>query len=176
MQIKTKRLTLRPPAAADAARIAVLAGDYDIAAMTAVIPHPYSETMAAAWIEDALQGEEGVVFMIDFKGALIGCAGYRAFGADYGELGYWIGKPYWGVGFASEAARALIAHAFDVESFSYLIARHFTGNAASAAIVAKLGFSWEGEHQRVCEARGETLPCASYRLDRDRAEALFRRA
>ena len=95
--------------------IALLAGDYDVASMTGTIPHPYSEEMAAEWIASVLAGEEGVVFAIMRSGALIGCTGYRAFGPDHAELGYWIGKPYWGMGYATEAVRALILHAFEAE-------------------------------------------------------------
>ncbi len=84
---------MRPPALADAARVSLLAGDYDVACMTGTIPHPYSEQMAGEWLTGARAGEEGVVFMIERDGTLIGCTGYRAFDADHAELGYWIGKP-----------------------------------------------------------------------------------
>ena len=167
---------MRPPVLADAARVSLLAGDYDVASMTAVIPHPYSEAMAAEWIAGAVRGEEGVAFMIDFDRTLIGCTGYRAFSSDHGELGYWIGKPYWGAGFATEAAKALIAHAFDHEDFSHLMARHFTGNDASEHILKKLGFECEGQDMRECLAQAQTVPCLSYRLDRDQTRAVLRRA
>ncbi len=112
MNIRTPRLLLRTPERADAARLSLLAGDYDVACMTGTIPHPYSEQQAAEWIESVLAGEEGVVFAILRSGVVIGCTGYRAFGADHAELGYWIGKPYWGMGYGTEAVEALIAHAF----------------------------------------------------------------
>ena len=60
------------------------------------------------------------MFAIPRSGALIGCTGYRAFGEDHAELGYWIGKPYWGMGYATEAVRALILHAFEAGGFAYL--------------------------------------------------------
>jgi len=100
MSIGTPRLVLRPPLASDAARISLLAGDYDVASMTGTIPHPYNEQMAAEWIASVLAGEEGVVFAVERSGALIGCTGYRAFNGDHAELGYWIGKPYLGLGYA----------------------------------------------------------------------------
>ena len=129
---------LRTPERSDAARISLLAGDYDVASMTGTIPHPYSEEMAANWIVSVLAGEEGVVFAIERSGALIGCTGYRAFGEDHAELGYWIGKPYWGMGYATEAVRALILHAFEADGFDYLKAGHFSDNPASARIIAKI--------------------------------------
>ncbi len=174
MQIKTQRLILRPPALADAARIAMLAGDYDVACMTGTIPHPYSEQMAAEWLAGALNGEEGVVFMIERDGTLVGCTGYRAFGADHAELGYWIGKPYWGHGYATEAARALIAHAFDADGFAYLKAGYLADNLRSERVLQKLGFVADGEEMRDCAARGDTVHCTTYRLSRADAQASLR--
>lgn len=176
MKIQTKRLTLRPAALADAARISLLAGDFDVACMTGTIPHPYSEQMAAEWLAGALQGEEGVVFMIERSDTLIGCTGYRAFGHDHGELGYWIGKPYWGQGYATEAVRALITHAFDADGFDYLMAGHFTDNPASERVIRKLGFVAQGDEVRDCVARGTATYCVTYRLDRAQAMAEFHKA
>lgn len=148
--------------------MALLAGDYDIASMTGTIPHPYSEQMAAGWIESVLAGEEGVVFVIERDGELIGCTGYRAFDDDHAELGYWIGKPYWGQGYATEAAAALIEHAFAVGGFAYLTGGHFSDNPASARVIHKLGFKPVQTVSRECAARGEKVWCAVYRLDRPR--------
>ena len=166
VEIRTPRLLLRPPALADAARISLLAGDYDVASMTGTLPHPYSEQMAAEWIESAAAGEEGVVFAIERSGALVGCTGYRAFGSDHAELGYWIGKPYWGMGYASEAVAALIGHAFEVDGFDYLVAGHFTDNPASERVIRKLGFVAFGEETRSCAARDAEAQCRTYRLNR----------
>lgn len=174
MQIRTQRLLLRTPAPADAARLSTLAGDYDIACMTGTIPHPYSEQAAAEWLAGALAGDEGVVLVIEREGALIGCTGYRAYDADHAELGYWIGKPYWGHGFATEAVRAVIAHAFDTDSFIYLKAGHFVDNPASARILDKVGFVVQGNEMRDCVARNEVLHCLTYRLGRAEAEAFLR--
>jgi ribosomal-protein-alanine N-acetyltransferase len=166
MSIRTPRLLLRAPVLSDAARISLLAGDFDVASMTGTIPHPYDEQQAAEWIASALAGEEGVVFAIERSGALIGCTGYRAFGDDHAEIGYWIGKPYWSMGYATEAVRAVILHAFETGGFGYLRVGHFTDNPASARIIAKFGFVPEGREQRDCAARGAKAHCLTYRLDR----------
>jgi RimJ/RimL family protein N-acetyltransferase len=176
MTIRTPRLLLRTLELGDAERIALLAGDYDVASMTGTIPHPYSEQQAAEWIASALAGEEGVVFGITTAGALIGCTGYRPFGGDHAELGYWIGKPYWGRGYASEAVRALIIHAFETDGFDYLTVGHFTDNLASARVIAKFGFVPEGREARECAARGSKAYCLTYRLDRAAALAGFLRS
>jgi ribosomal-protein-alanine N-acetyltransferase len=174
VKIKTQRLVLRPPVLADAADICLLAGDYDVASMTGTIPHPYSQQVAAEWIAEAIAGEEGVVFVIEDDGKLIGCTGYRPFGDDHAELGYWIGKPYWGQGYATEAVMTLVAHAFDVDGFDYVTAGHFADNPASARVLRKLGFVTQGDEMRDCAASGMTAHCLTYRLDRAQALANFR--
>jgi RimJ/RimL family protein N-acetyltransferase len=176
MSIRTPRLVLRAPVISDAARISLLAGDYDVASMTGTIPHPYNEQMAAEWIGSVAAGEEGVVFAVERSGVLIGCTGYRAFNEDHAELGYWIGKPYWGMGYATEAVRALILYAFETEGFDYLRVGHFTDNPASARIIAKFGFAPEGQEMRDCAARGARAHCLTYRLERTAALAGFYRS
>jgi [ribosomal protein S5]-alanine N-acetyltransferase len=172
--IRTQRLLLRAPALGDARAIAELAGDYEVASMTGTIPHPYSEDMAVDWIESLQEGEEGVAFAVDLGGALIGCVGYRATEKDHAEMGYWIGKPYWGMGYATEAARALILYAFEKEGFAYLTVGHFKENPASARVIAKLGFEPSGEVLRDCAARNNKARCLTYRLTRERALANLR--
>jgi len=174
MQIRTQRLSLRPLEPADAASIRALAGDFDVARMTGMIPHPYSERDALAWIDRAGQGDEGVVFAVARDGALIGCSGYMPMDAEHAEVGYWIGKPFWGKGFATEAVRAVVAHAFDAHGFAYVKAGHFVDNTRSQRVLGKLGFSSDGEEMRDCAARGEPVQCLTYRLDRERAAHALR--
>jgi len=166
MSIRTERLVLRPLALSDAARIALLAGDFDVAAMTGTIPHPYSEQMAQEWIGSALQGEEGTVFVIELDGSLIGCVGYREDEKGGAELGYWLGKPFWGYGYATEASAAMVAYAFGAGGLDYLTSGHFADNPASARIITKLGFKPQGEISRDCVARDEKARCFTYRLER----------
>ncbi len=171
MEIRTARLVLRAPELADAGRISLLAGDYDVASMTGTIPHPYNEPEAAKWIASVRAGEEGVVFAVLFDGQVIGCAGYRQMDELHAELGYWIGKPYWGCGYATEAAAALIEHGFEVDGLAYLTAGHFADNPASARVIEKLGFARAETANRDCAARGDKAACLIYRLDQDRALA-----
>jgi RimJ/RimL family protein N-acetyltransferase len=172
--ISTQRLLLRAPALGDARAIGLLAGDYDVASMTGTIPHPYSEEMAVDWIESLQAGDEGVAFAVDLDGELIGCVGYRATDKTHAEMGYWIGKPYWGMGYATEAAQALILYAFEKERFDYLTVGHFKENPASARVIVKLGFEPSGEVLRDCAARNNKARCLTYRLTRERAFANLR--
>jgi ribosomal-protein-alanine N-acetyltransferase len=166
MSIRTARLVLRALEPRDAARISLLAGDFEVASMTGTIPHPYTKEMAAEWIASALQGEEGTVLAIEREAALIGCVGYREDEKGGAELGYWIGKPYWGMGYATEAAAAMVTYAFQDGGLNYLISGHFADNPASARIIAKLGFTAQGERIRDCVAREEKALCLTYRLER----------
>ncbi|MEG6507986.1 GNAT family N-acetyltransferase [Methyloligella sp. 2.7D] len=173
MIIQTKRLSLRPLRMEDAPRLRMLAGDYRVARMTGTIPYPYSEEQAGRWIGDVLAGEEGVVFAIEEQGRLIGCAGYRPHDVHHGEIGYWIGKPFWGLGYATEAVGALIAHGFEQDGFDYFLGGHYDDNPASGRVLEKLGFVRNGEEVRYCEARGLEQRTLLYRLTR---ESVFKQA
>ena len=158
--IRTKRLVLRELQPADAQRIAALGGDWDVASMTGRIPYPYSADAAQHWLAGVAAGE--VVFAIDHLGELIGICGYAPLDDGSAEMGYWLGKPYWGKGYATEAARALINYGFGKGGVTRFTCSHFTDNPLSARVVAKLGFRAVGLGKGWCEARQQDLPALSY--------------
>jgi [ribosomal protein S5]-alanine N-acetyltransferase len=168
--IQTKRLTLRPLHASDAERIAVLGGDWDVASMTGRIPYPYSAEAAQHWLEGVAAGE--VVFAIDYQGALIGICGYTPVADGSAEMGYWLGKPYWRQGLATEAARALMNYGFTRGGIKRFTCSHFTENPQSARVVAKLGFRAIGLRNGWCEARQQDLPAKTYTRRRPWTSAL----
>ncbi len=172
--IRTKRLILRPLEASDAGRVAELAGDWDIASMTARIPYPYDATLATDWI--ANHSENDFVRGIEWNGELIGCAGY--FPNDNGEteIGYWIGKPWWGQGFATEATRGLIRYCFTNAGLASLWCCHFVDNDASRRVIQKLGFKPAGTCQAYCDARLCDIATERYQLRRPALAFLWRRA
>jgi RimJ/RimL family protein N-acetyltransferase len=160
--IETSRLELRPLAVGHAKRIALLAGDFDVARMTARIPHPYTTADARAWL-DTLDPSEVVRGI--FRGrTLVGACGYTRAANASAEIGYWIGKPYWGRGYATESAAALVAHAFNGAGLARLTCGHLVDNAASARVIAKLGFRRFGFDRVWCEARGMWMPALRYEL------------
>lgn len=169
--MKTERLLMRPLEPADAPRIAQLAGAWEVAAMTGRIPYPYSEAEAQHWLTGLADGE--VVFGITLQGALIGICGYTPDGKGAAEMGYWIGKNYWGNGYATEAARALMEHGFKKGGIKRFTCCHFTENDASARVIAKLGFRRLGHCSGWCAARGMELPTLRYERRRPLA-ALMR--
>jgi len=165
--ITTQRLTLRPFEQADAPRLAYLAGDYDVAKMCGRVPHPYSVATAYAWLDKLDSARDGSA---DFPFAvtapidgLIGCCGVSRTGdpADAAwELGYWFGMPYWGLGYASETAKAVMDWARCELGAKVFLAGHFADNPASGNVLRKLGFARTGSAElfglaRQASARGE---------------------
>jgi ribosomal-protein-alanine N-acetyltransferase len=162
--MKTERLRLRPLTARDTKRIAALAGDWDVASMTARIPYPYSPELAEQWIGGLADGE--IVRGIERRANLIGVCGYLPDSHGSAELGYWIGKPWWGHGFATEAARAIVEHCFASAGFERVTCGHFIDNPASGKVIAKLGFQFIGADRLWCEARQSEVETLRYELRR----------
>lgn len=162
--IKTRRLVLRQLVDSDAPEIARLAGDWDVARMTARTPFPYSEALARQWMNGIEPGE--YVRCVTLDGMLIGAVGYIPERDGAAEIGYWIGKPWWGQGFATEAARALVRHCFTTAGYRRLTCAHFVDNPASGRVIRKLGFHAVGTCSAWCDARHAEVATESYELNR----------
>ena len=178
LRLETDRLTLRRPTAADAPVIERLAGEADVARHTANIPHPYPPGAAAAWLA-GLSDESEIVWAIERRegGEFLGCIGLRPDpDAGRGVPGYWIGKPYWGQGYATEALRAVVAYAFDTRRFDRLDCSAAIGNAASARVQEKLGFVSTGRAMEPAPARGDAMEVETRSLARTDWEAARRAA
>ncbi|MFI5230840.1 MAG: GNAT family N-acetyltransferase [Gemmatimonadales bacterium] len=144
--LTTERLLLRRFAPNDAADVEGLASAWEVADTTLRIPHPYPAGGGGAWIAMHLalvDARVATVFAITERrsGALVGAIGIEiAEGGREGELGYWVGVPHWGRGYATEAAGAMVAHAFsDAWSLERLTARYFIRNPASGRVLEKIG-------------------------------------
>ena len=156
--IETERLVLRPFALEDAADVQRLAGDPAIADTTLNIPHPYPDGAAESWInthQERWQSGLGVICAITLRstGELVGAISVLGISQQnsHGEMGYWIGKPYWGNGYCTEAARALIRFSFETMGLHRVFAHHLARNPASGRVMAKAGMRYEGtlrEHTR----------------------------
>jgi RimJ/RimL family protein N-acetyltransferase len=137
-------ITLRPFGLRDAPRVQLLAGEREVAAMTALIPHPYPDGAAEAWIagqvrEQAAGQEYTYAVTSSDDGTLVGAIGLRPVATEHGNLGFWIGRPYWGRGYATTAARAVIALAFGLLEIDALTAAHLARNPASGRVMEKCG-------------------------------------
>jgi RimJ/RimL family protein N-acetyltransferase len=163
--LKTARLVLRAPSRGDVAAMVALAGDRRVAENTARIPHPYTQADAMGILASINQTEGETVFAIALDGALIGMCGLDP-RQDGIELGYWLGLPFWGRGYATEAARALIDHAFAELGCEVLQSGARVSNPASRRVLEKCGFQWTGV--RLCRIRAinSAAPIDRFRLDR----------
>ena len=149
-RLETDRLILRPLESSDAGRIQTLAGAEEVAAGTLNIPHPYPLSAAVdfiAFTAHAWEAGEHYTFGVTVKpdDALVGCIGLSVRGEHRrAELGYWIGVPFWGQGYATEAARRAIDFGFDTLELNKILAMHFPENPASGRVLKKAGMSNEG--------------------------------
>jgi RimJ/RimL family protein N-acetyltransferase len=136
-------VALRRFVASDAPRVELLAGERAVAETTALIPHPYPEGAAAMWIAShgaaASAGTEYTYAVTEPGGPLVGAIGLRPDPGERENVGYWIGRPYWGRGYATAAAQAIIVLAFEFLDLEALTASHLVRNPASGRVMEKCG-------------------------------------
>jgi RimJ/RimL family protein N-acetyltransferase len=150
LTLETERLLLRRFTLADVSDIQRLAGDRRIADTTLRVPHPYEDGMAEAWIathESAWESGEEQVLAVTGKddGLFVGAISLKEISAGHqAEMGYWIGVPYWGRGYCTEAGRAMLDYAFSGLGLIRVHAHLLSRNAASARVLQKLGMRCEG--------------------------------
>ena len=163
--LATARLVLRAPRRSDVNAIATLVNDRRIAANTARIPHPYAIEDAEQFIAAVNKREGEACFAITLDGMPIGICSVDL-REDGPELGYWLGVAYWGRGFATEAVRALIDHAFGDLEHEALISGARVNNPASRRVLEKCGFQWTGVRLSRIRAINSAAPIDRFRLDR----------
>lgn len=148
--IKTKRLVLRPLRKSDVLLVAKYANDKTVYRNTLMIPYPYTIKMAEQWISKILKdyrqkNPKNYTFVIEIDGRLAGVIGIDSIIHGHkAELGYWLGKPYWGKGYMTEAVKAATKYAFKNYKLKRLYAWTFPWNAASQNVLKKAGYKFEG--------------------------------
>ena len=169
-KLQTERLILREFTLDDAPEVQRLAGTSELARMTLLIPHPYEVGMAEEWITSlrpSYEAGEQVTFAVVLRegGDLVGCVGINLNARDENaELGYWIGKPYWGQGYCTEAAREMVHYGFEVLGLHRSHANHLGSNLASGRVLQKLGMSHEGTRRHHYKKWGEYEDQVEYGL------------
>lgn len=157
-QIRTRRLVLRDPSPSDAASLATWCNDYDLARMTSRMPWPYEARHAEEFIETALEADRrrDVRFVIEQEDdGVVGVLGFSPSEDERIEVGYWIGRPWWGRGLATEALTGALEWAGRDWRQPFVTAGHFADNPASGAVLCKAGFLYTGDVQaRFSKARG----------------------
>lgn len=158
----TSRLVLRPLRADDAVQIAQLAGNWNVARFTRQIPFPFSEELASQFVREQRsafnKGQEWTWAVCLKDGlTLVGCVSVMFEKEMTAELGYWVGEAYWGNGYATEAARAVVNHAFSTCELWEMESRHVFGNDASGRVLTKLGFQVVGFTKGNCREANQDI-------------------
>ncbi|HSP14656.1 MAG TPA: GNAT family protein [Thermoanaerobaculia bacterium] len=170
--LRTARLVLRPFDLSDAPRVRELAGVREVALNTLMIPHPYPEGAAEAWIgtHEEARTQGNYMFAID-DGELAGAIGLHSNqDFDRAEIGYWLGKPYWGRGYATEALGEMIRFGFQELKLNRLYAGYFSRNEASGRVMEKNGMQREGVLRRHVKKWDEYVDLVYYGILRSEWE------
>ncbi len=154
LKLETERLALRGYDLDDAERVAELVGNYEVAKTTQNIPHPYSLEMAKNWISSHAQSlNEGdrIAYAILVKGPreLVGTVSLIDIQECQASLGYWIGQPYWGKGYCTEAVSAILDYAFAELRIESVYADHYSNNPASGKVMVKNGMQYIGQRDAI---------------------------
>ncbi len=169
MFARTDRLLLRPGWAEDASALFAAIADEAIVRNLASAPWPYRLEDAQAFL-GVERGPEAPTFLIFRRtlGApqLVGTIGLARHADGEVELGYWIARPFWGLGYATEAGSAVVAIAREGLRLPKLTAGHFTDNPASGRVLQKIGFRDSGKvAQRYSVGRGTLAPCKAFECE-----------
>lgn len=164
---KTARLTARPPTEQDAERVTTLFQDKDLAWNLGRAPWPYTLADAENWLKLASQSwqtDSEYPFAIIKDEILIGCCGLTRIdeAQNIWEIGYWMGKAYWGKGYVTEAARGLLTWAEHQMGITRFVSGHIDDNPASGRVLVKLGFEHAGDIKMYVKGRDCTVLSPRY--------------
>ncbi|MBL4853731.1 MAG: GNAT family N-acetyltransferase [Robiginitomaculum sp.] len=172
--IQTERLTLRRPRLSDAHTMTKRINDPEILLMTATLPMPFFTLSGEFWLmRVAANWRRGHSYAYAITGtddSLMGIV--DLFKNEHGdwEIGYWLGKEFWGKGYMQEAAKALLTESFHTLDIPYIDAGYFKDNPGSGRVLEKLGFVSKNETSNLYSvARGERFAGIELRLPRNTA-------
>jgi len=152
-EIATPRLILRPPTRADIPDMVSELNDFSVTRMLARVPFPYGRRDAEAFLDSSERDGNGLTLVITASGRLVGGIGLARID-DTCELGYWLGRAHWGMGFATEAVRAFVRYTFATYAIERMTSGVFIDNADSLRVQDKVGFRIVGRRFVDCVARG----------------------
>jgi RimJ/RimL family protein N-acetyltransferase len=161
MEISCSNCVLRPLVASDAISLATHANDRDVwLNLRDRFPHPYTVRDAERYIASLDAEERPTSFGVVIDGEAAGTIGLVP-GEDIArrtaEVGYWLGRRFWGRGVVTEALRAVTDHAFAELDMHRVFAVPFVHNAASRRVLEKAGYVLEGRMRRSALKAGEIL-------------------
>jgi len=168
----TKRLTLRPPLEVDAEAITTALQNTSIARNLTHVPTPYAHQDALDWIKRT-SVDEGTMYFSIYREKFLGAISVTPNATGEMDLGYWLDQPAWGQGFMTEAARAVVSHAFRKFSLETIVSGAYEDNRASQTVLAKLGFEPTGTATHSNPTRKCDVTCNRVALQRSTFEQLF---
>jgi RimJ/RimL family protein N-acetyltransferase len=174
--VHTERLLLRPLRTSDAEPLCALFADWEVIRWLSMPPWPYTLEDAYSFIREHRDKDLRTAFAITLADALIGGIDVRMNPANQSQrgpgpnLGYWLGRPYWGRGYITEAARGLLGHVFEAGLGDVVYSGAFADNAASLRVQEKLGFERDGETMAYSRPRDGEFPHVNTALTRPRFE------
>lgn len=174
--IQTERLILRPLTEADIPELVPLIGDRRVAATTLRIPHPFREQDARDFLSSAAKENElRLGIRLRDGGVFIGGMGLHPYAEHKrAELGYWLGVPYWGHGYATEAGRAVVKYGFEKCGLNRIFAGHFKHNPASGRVLSKIGMKYEGCNPQNILKWGEFVDIEVYSILRQQFDSALK--
>lgn len=167
--LETERLRMRAYRESDIAELLPLIGTREVAATTLRIAHPYTEADGRAFLVLAQEPDKlWLAVTLREDGRQIGGMGLRVDQQhQHAELGYWLGVPYWGKGYATEGAREMLRYGFEDLCLHRIFASHFKHNPASGNILRKLGMRYEGCQRQHLRKWDQFVDSELYGLLRD---------
>ncbi len=164
-ELFTRRLHLRRPVEADASAIIAIAGDWEVARRLARVPHPYTQEDFRVFIERVVPSEPTWAIVVRRSAQLVGVIGLVPLGEGRSaDLGYYLGRPHWNQGLATEAAQAVVHLGLAAMGYVKLTSRYHADNPASGRVLAKLGFKPVGLSNHPCLAEGKDKPSVEVEL------------
>jgi RimJ/RimL family protein N-acetyltransferase len=133
-------------------------------------PHPYTDRDARNWLDVVVDADPETNFAIVVGGEAVGGVGYTLqYDVDRrsAEIGYWLGEEFWGRGIATEALIAVTNHAFASHDICRVFAHVFEWNPASARVLEKAGYTFEGRLRKSVTKEGQTIDQLMYAMIRE---------
>jgi RimJ/RimL family protein N-acetyltransferase len=145
--IESKRLLLRPFQSGDAKDVQRLAGNINVSATTLNIPYPYYDGLAEEWISthvDDWNNRTSMTYAITNRNnfELLGVMSLVSIHGTEAELGYWVGEPFWGNGYCTEAAKVFVKFVFTKIDILNISGEHLLSNVASGNVMKKIGMRY----------------------------------
>lgn len=164
---------LRPWQISDVKSLTQYANDFSVARnLRNVFPNPYTQEDAKNYIKYCMSLEESelpeeYIRAIEINGEAVGSIGVMMKNDVYsksGEIGYWLGKPFWGKGIMSEAAKQICKEVYDKYDIVRIFAEPFAYNIGSRRVLEHAGFKLEGILEKSVYKNGEYFDSCMYAL------------